>query len=163
MKGILVIGFGLFVSSVLGQARPADVSSPDSITVALYETLSGPAGDRDWDRFRNLFADGATVNSIRNVGSMIPFRHGSIEDYIEGTKKILAVTPFYEYEIGRETQDMIDFIQVFSGFECDIRGAKQYGVNEIQMAYFENRWWVVHLTFNVRTKEDVYTHFGIED
>ena len=35
-------------------AKPDDVKSIDSIIAATYDVISGPAGDRDWDRFRSL-------------------------------------------------------------------------------------------------------------
>src|ERR1700678_3150851 len=47
-------------------ANPADVSSPDAILAATYDTISGPAGQqRDWDRFRSLFIPGARLMSAR--------------------------------------------------------------------------------------------------
>ena len=37
-------------------ARPADVASIDAIMRAVYEVISGPAGQkRDWNRMRSLF------------------------------------------------------------------------------------------------------------
>ncbi len=37
-------------------AKPSDVESVDAILKALYDVISGPAGQkRDWDRFRSLF------------------------------------------------------------------------------------------------------------
>ena len=42
--------------------RAADTASPEAIIAALYEVISGPAGQaRDWDRFRGLFAVGARL------------------------------------------------------------------------------------------------------
>ena len=47
-------------------AKPADVASPDAILAAVYEVISGPAGQaRDWDRFRALFLpDGRIVSLV---------------------------------------------------------------------------------------------------
>src|SRR5216110_2665204 len=42
-------------------ANPADVASMDSIIAALYDVISGPAGNRNWDRFRSLFVAGARL------------------------------------------------------------------------------------------------------
>src|SRR5687768_18498764 len=43
-------------------ARPADVASMDAIVAALYDVISGPAGQkREWDRFRSLFIPGARL------------------------------------------------------------------------------------------------------
>src|SRR5271169_2238910 len=36
-------------------SRVADVKSRDAIVAALYDSISGPAGERDWERFRSLF------------------------------------------------------------------------------------------------------------
>ena len=42
--------------------RAADTASPEAIVAALYDVISGPAGQaRDWDRFRGLFAIGARL------------------------------------------------------------------------------------------------------
>src|SRR5258708_24109088 len=35
--------------------KPEDVKSADSILAAVYSVISGPAGDRDWNRFRSWF------------------------------------------------------------------------------------------------------------
>jgi len=35
--------------------KPEDVKSTDSILAAVYSVISGPAGDRDWNRFRSCF------------------------------------------------------------------------------------------------------------
>ena len=42
--------------------RAADSASSEAIIAALYDVISGPAGQaRDWDRFRGLFAIGARL------------------------------------------------------------------------------------------------------
>jgi len=44
-------------------ANPADVASIDAILAALYDVISGPAGQtRNWDRMRSLFVPGARLN-----------------------------------------------------------------------------------------------------
>ena len=35
-------------------AQPGDVDTVDHIVAAVYDVISGPAGQRDWDRFRSL-------------------------------------------------------------------------------------------------------------
>ncbi len=42
-------------------ANPADVATMDAIVAAVYDVISGPAGKRDWDRFRSLFIPGARL------------------------------------------------------------------------------------------------------
>src|SRR5687768_17690896 len=46
-------------------ARPEDVASPEAIVTAVYDVLSGRAGDeRDWDRWRALYAPDARLIPI---------------------------------------------------------------------------------------------------
>lgn len=48
---------------------PADVESIDAIMEAVYDVISGDAGEaRDWDRFRSLFAAGAALSSVGRPG-----------------------------------------------------------------------------------------------
>src|SRR5580692_7885243 len=35
--------------------NPGDVDTVDHLIASLYDVVSGPAGQRDWDRFRALF------------------------------------------------------------------------------------------------------------
>ena len=49
--------------------RPEDVATPDAIIKAMYDTISGPAGKRNWYRERSLFLDGARLIPI---GKRIP-------------------------------------------------------------------------------------------
>ena len=44
-------------------AKPEDVDTIDHVLVALYAVISGPPGERDWNRFRSLFLPGAHLTS----------------------------------------------------------------------------------------------------
>src|SRR5271163_290086 len=48
-------------SAAVIAANPADVSSPDAILAATYDVISGPAGDRNWNRMRSLFHPSARL------------------------------------------------------------------------------------------------------
>src|SRR5437868_3729856 len=37
------------------EAKPEDVDTIDHVMAATYDVISGPAGERDWNRFRSLF------------------------------------------------------------------------------------------------------------
>src|SRR6202050_3143900 len=46
--------------------NPADVDTIEHLMGALYDVISGPAGQqRDWDRFRSLFLPDARMGVIR--------------------------------------------------------------------------------------------------
>src|SRR4051794_731744 len=54
-------------------ARASDVASIDSIIAAVYDVISGPAGQkRDWERMRSLFVPGARLmptSPVRPAGT----------------------------------------------------------------------------------------------
>jgi hypothetical protein len=63
--------------------KPEDVKSVDSILAALYNVISGPAGERDWNRFRSLFLPGATLTSAgKDRAGNIRVRPNSVEEYV---------------------------------------------------------------------------------
>lgn len=150
----------LFFFTGIAQESKADVATPDAIITALYDVISGPAGTRDWDRFRNLFAEGATINSIAVNAEGESYRAGSIHEYIDGTSQLFAQASFYEWEIGRKTHELGNLIQVFSAFECNLNDTMvQTGVNSIQLVEVNGRWYIAHLTFNTQDKAAVEQYF----
>jgi len=48
--------------------QPSDPVDLDirATVFAEYNVVSGPAGRRDWDRFKELFAPGARITTVRN-------------------------------------------------------------------------------------------------
>ena len=44
--------------------NPGDVDTVDHLIASLYDVVSGPAGQRDWDRFRSLFVPDGRIVSI---------------------------------------------------------------------------------------------------
>ena len=48
--------------------NPGDVDTVDHLLATLYDVVSGPAGQRDWDRFRALFCPtGGLSHFVRNL------------------------------------------------------------------------------------------------
>jgi hypothetical protein len=84
-------------------AKAEDVASPDAIIAAVYDVISGPAGQaRDWDRFRSLFMPGARLipTGPRPDGG---FGHSMLtaEDYVTRAGPGLERDGFFEREIHR--------------------------------------------------------------
>lgn len=134
-------------------ARAADVVSVDAILGALYDVISGPAGPRDWPRFRSLFADGARLipTGRRPDGSRV-MRVQTPEDYIRTSGKYLEENGFFEREIGRETDTFGNVTQVFSAYEsrhtADDPEPFTRGINSIQLFHDGTRWWVVSVMWD---------------
>lgn len=131
-------------------SRQEDVASIDAIIAALYDVISGPAGQRrDWDRFRGLFAPGARLipTARRGYDSVRVMRAMSPEDYAATIGPQLEANGFFEREIGRETNTFGAIAQVFSAYDSkrtpsDARPFAR-GINSIQLVNDGKRWWVV--------------------
>jgi hypothetical protein len=130
------------------KANPADVSSVDAILGALYDVISGPAGQpRDWNRFRSLFVPDARLIPVRRAttGDGADIAVYSPEQYQERAAAALA-KGFFERGIHNTTESFGDIVQVFSTYES--RRTKdgqpfQRGINSIQLLKDGNRYWVV--------------------
>jgi hypothetical protein len=132
-------------------ARSEDVSSEDAIVRALYDVISGPAGQkRDWDRMRSLFAPGArmmpTGRDSTGAGRMVAW---TPDDYIQRSGDFLEKNGFFEQEIGRTEDRYGNIAQVFSTYESrhTAADAKPFmrGINSIQLWFDGKRWWIVNI------------------
>ena len=129
-------------------ANPADVATMDSTIAALYDVISGPAGKRNWDRFRSLFVPGARLipTAPRPMGE-VGARVMTVEEYVQRAGAFFEKEGFFEREAARHTDTFGNIAQVFSTYES--RHAKedakpfQRGINSIQLMNDGKRWWVV--------------------
>jgi len=134
-------------------ALESDVSSLDGILHALYEVLSGPAGQpRDWERYHSLFMDSARLIVVVAVAGEKPHaRQLTLEDYIRRVEPIFAVEHFWERETSRQTETLGRVAHVLSKYESlrDPNGPPfEHGANSMQLFYDDSRWWVVSIMWN---------------
>jgi hypothetical protein len=132
--------------------RTDDVKSVDSILAALYGVISGPAGERDWDRFRSLFlAQGRLTSATKNPDGSFRVRAMSVEDYAKGAGSYFAQHAFYESPIVNRVETFGNVSQVFSSYESrHTPGEAPFarGVNSIQLLYDGSRWWIVSVLWD---------------
>jgi len=134
-------------------ALKSDVSTLDGILHALYEVLSGPAGQpRDWERYRSLFMENARLIVVVAVAGEKPHaRQLTLEDYIRRVEPIFAVEDFCERETIRQTETLGRVAHVLSKYESlrDPHGPPfEHGANSMQLFYDDSRWWVVSVMWN---------------
>ncbi|HEY0375958.1 MAG TPA: hypothetical protein VGC87_03285 [Pyrinomonadaceae bacterium] len=152
-------------------ANPADVASVDSILAALYDVISGPAGQkRDWDRFRSLFAPGARLipTGPRRAPGTAPdapltgkeeygSRAFTPEEYIERSRPFLEERGFFEREAARRTEQYGHIVHAFSTYEsrhkADDPKPFMRGINSIQLMNDGRRWWVVTIFWEGETEK----------
>ena len=140
-------------SAPMKPALKSDVATLDGIFHALYEVLSGPAGQpRDWERYRALFIENARLLVVVAVAGKTPHvRQLTVEDYIRRVEPIFAVENFWERETSRQTETFGRIAHVLSAYESlrDPNGPPfELGANSVQLFYDDSRWWVVSVMWN---------------
>ena len=135
------------------QAKSADVGSIDAIMVAIYASISGPAGTRDWNRFRSLMLPkGRLTQSIVDPKGRPAVRQCSVDEFIAETTPLFAAQPFYEKAIVNKVQRFGNVAQVFTSYASrSAPDAKpfQHGINSMQLVYDGKRWWVVSILWDI--------------
>jgi hypothetical protein len=132
--------------------KPDDVKSIDSILAAVYNVISGPAGERDWNRFRSLFLPGASLTSAgKDREGNIHVRPRTVEDYVKGAGGYFAQHGFFESPIVSRVQTFGNVAQVFCSYESrNAAGEAPFarGINSLQLAYDGKRWWIVSILWD---------------
>lgn len=156
LSTILILS--IFISSNALAQYDSDVESIDSIIEALYASISGDAGvERDWDRFRNLFVEGAKLTpTFQNQEGKVGFIRWSPDEYIERAGASLERDGFHEDEISREVDTYRYVTQVFSSYQSKRKKDGEVfarGINSIQLFNDGNRWWVVSVFWSSENEE----------
>jgi hypothetical protein len=158
MTGILVLGLPGSLKAQAGAARdsttpppaakPADVASMDAILRALYDVISGPAGPRDWQRFRSLFVPGARLIPTRHDSTgHITIAVMSPDDYARRAGSAFMNHAFFERQIGQTVETFGAVTHVFSAYAsrhaADDAAPFARGINSMQLFNDGTRWYVV--------------------
>jgi hypothetical protein len=129
--------------------KPDDVKSIDAILHAAYDSISGSAGPRDWDRFRSLFLPQARFTQVGKTpdGSIFVISWG-VEQFIHDGGEYFSKEPFYENSIVNEPQSYGSMTQVLSSYESRHTPSEkpfQRGINSFQVLNDGKRWWIVSI------------------
>ena len=143
-------------------ARPADVGTRDAIVAALYDSISGPAGNRDWNRFCSLFIPQAQlIATFRKKDAPkdapLSYKVMSVQDYVDGAGIYFKEHAFYEREISRQVETFGSITHIFSTYESrQAPDAKPFerGINSIQLFNDGSRWWVVDVYWTGETPDN---------
>ncbi|MBT8397101.1 MAG: hypothetical protein HKO65_16030 [Gemmatimonadetes bacterium] len=130
-------------------ADPADVESVDAIIAAVYDVISGPAGQaRDWDRWRSLFLPEARLIAVAQAPDGAGnHRVMTPDDYVQLSGAFLEENGFFESEIGRTQEDFGPVVHLFSAYQSKrtLEDAEPFarGINSFQLWNDGSRWWVL--------------------
>jgi hypothetical protein len=135
------------------RAKHEDVHSIDAIMAAIYASISGPAGPRDWDRFRSLMLPkGRLTESLVDTQGRNTLRQWSVEEFIADTTPLFAEQPFYEKALVNKVQRFGNVAQVFTSYASrSTPDGKpfQRGINSMQLVYDGKRWWVLSIVWDI--------------
>lgn len=140
-----------------GNAAPdEDSRSPESLVLALYQIVSGPAGaPKDWARMGRLFAPGALVT---------PTLHGSgflaapqrPDQFAELNDRVFGQRAFYERELAQRIERYGHIAHVWSSFDTrdglDM-APRARGVNSFQLMDDGKRWCILSATWDIETPD----------
>jgi hypothetical protein len=151
------------------RSHAADVSSIEGILAAVYDVISGPAGQkRDWDRMRSLFAPGARLMPtapVRPPGTLpdAPLTGSEtyatevldVDGFIARAGAYFEQHGFFERQSARRVETYGHIAHVWSTYEsrhaADDPAPFARGINSIQLVNDGARWWVVSIFWEAET------------
>lgn len=134
-------------------AKPDDVKSIDAIMAAVYDVISGPAGERDWNRFKSLFIpEGRLIPvGMPSGATTARYRVLSPDDYVNRAGGSFKQNGFFENEVSRKQEQYGHIAHVFSTYESHrAKGDKPFarGINSFTLFNDGQRWYVVQIMWD---------------
>jgi hypothetical protein len=130
-------------------AAAVDVRSMDAIMHAYYDVISGPAGNRDWNRFYSLFMPGGRVIQTSRAAPDSP--PGTVvmtpQEFAHKLGPYFAKNSFYEKEISHSVDTFGAITQRFSTYAIlhaasDAKPSVR-GIYSAQLFNDGKRWYLV--------------------
>jgi hypothetical protein len=137
-------------------ANPADVASIDAVIKTLYDVISGPAGNRDWNRFYSLYLPDARMGAAVKTPGGDAFRSFTPAEYQKMNAPQFAQSGFFEEELNRKVMQYGNVAAVQSAYQFRFQPngpVEQRGVNYITLVKSEGRWWVANISWQGETKD----------
>ena len=147
MKRALIALLLFGCASSGGQAPPpvqpgSDDFEIEATVLATYNVISGPAGRRDWDRFKELFAPGARLIVVKKETTVM-----TPDEFIAKSTPYLKDNGFFERPVDTKVERFRDIAHVFSRYESRhaSNDAQPFarGVNSFQLVRDGEHWRVL--------------------
>jgi len=139
-------------ATVRPKARPADVRSIEAIIAAVYDVISGPAGPRDWNRFKSLLLPECRLMPISHpADAQAAYRTLDADAYIQRADPAFAKQGFFETGVANRVDEFGSIAHVFSTYESrrEQDGAPfARGINSFQLVKLGDRWWVASIMWD---------------
>jgi len=157
-----------------GRSGDRDVATIDGLVAALYESISGRAGPRDWERDRKLFAPGAVLMPTGPIptapqselsgadqtgkapadAGRRPLQRApmSFDGWLASRKAFFDADDFYEWEVARQNFRFGNVAHVLSAYHAGRRLRDPQilfrGINSLQLFDDGRRWSIVSIAWD---------------
>lgn len=140
--------------AVIPPADAKDVTEIDQLIKALYDVISGPAGARNWERFRSLFTANAFMGATVGTPMGVKYVTFTPEEYIKQNDALFRQEAFHEKELARTVNQFGNIAQVFTTYEFELDNGKmkQRGINSVQLVREQGRWWIASIVWQEEGK-----------
>lgn len=132
--------------------RAADVGTIDSVTAALYATISGAKGEaRQWERFLTLFHPNAHMIPMRCGATRCIAQYMTPAEYQQRADSLLKSMGFVERELTRRIDRFGAMAQVYSSYASFRDGETapfSRGINTLQLFWDGTRWWILNIAWD---------------
>ena len=137
--------------------NPGDVDTVDHLVASLYDVVSGPAGQRDWDRFRALFVpDGRLAWIVPESAATKdkPARKGDAvfltpDMFMQQNDPYFRTNGFFERSIAIRVDEFGNLVEVWSTKESrdakDDAQPSSRGIDSFQIVHAHGRFWIASL------------------
>jgi hypothetical protein len=138
--------------------NPGDVDTVDHLVASLYDVVSGPAGQRDWDRFLSLFVPDARLAWIDPESAATTDKPAGKGDafflapdvFIQQNDPYFRTHGFFERSIATRVEQFGNLVEVWSTKES--RDAKDdaqpsRGIDAFQIVHAHGRFWIASVLF----------------
>lgn len=146
-----LIVMGVLAALAAPLMNAADTESIDGVIHAVYDVISGPAGARDWVRFKGLFAEGGRLIPVRNTPQGGAPSVLSPDDYSQRAGSNFQKNAFYESEVSRKLEIFGNIAHAFSTYESrHAPGEKPFarGINSFQLVKVGDSWKVMTILWD---------------
>ena len=145
--------------SAAQEAAASDVESIDAIITAVYDVISGDAGEaRDWQRWHTLFVADASLSAVIPGPAGFTRNVTNPETYASNSGPVLERDGFHEQEIHRIVEQFGQIAHVFSTYESrrSAGDAEPFarGINSFQLMNDGSRWWVVSIYWQSESEQN---------
>ena len=156
MKNIILFLLTILSSTCLAQDdNSTDFTTIDGIVNELLDQITIEKGETmDTAAIRDLFYPSAKFTVLMHMEDVSVAESISLDDFLIMLKDPYYEEGYLEEEIHKVVDEYNGIAQVFQSFYGkDSDGMEERGINSYQLAYYQDRWWIVSMLWTLETEE----------